>query len=169
MPTNVFVSRPSKLPRLFEAAYDGFHKFLKQEKYAPRRLGSTDYSLNAPMQAIIRIMDECDGVIVLGYPQIEIFQHFRRNQDIKKDPSFQFPTPWNQIEAALGYGAKLPVLVVAQEGIAGGIFDHGVTGEYVLSIDLSIKKWHEGREFKQVYSDWKSRLPKPSTVKKKSR
>lgn len=158
MSTHIFISRPSTLPKQFSKPYDLFHAFLDAENLTARRLGSTDYSLEAPLQAIIRIMEECQGVIVLGYPQIEIFQHVRRSNDIQQEPSFQFATPWNQIEAALGYGAKLPVLVVAHPGIGGGIFDHGVTGQYVLGIDLTVKDWHLRRDFQQVYAEWKKKI-----------
>lgn len=156
--TNIFISRPSTLPKNFARAYDGFDSFLAAEGFSGRRLGSTDYSLDAPLQAIIRIIDDCRGMIVLGYPQIEIYQHVRRSDSIQQDPSFRFATPWNQIEAALGYGAKIPVLVIAHPGIGGGIFDHGVTGQYVLSIDLSVKDWHLREDFKQVYSEWKKKI-----------
>jgi hypothetical protein len=161
MLTNIFISRPTTLPKPFDRAYSRFQSFLESEDLVSRRLGATDYSMEAPLQAIIRIMDECRGLIVLGYPQIEIFQHVRRSDDIRQDPTFLFATPWNQIEAALGYGAKLPVLVVAHPGIRGGIFDHGVTGQYVLGIDLSAKDWHLGRDFQQVYSEWRKKLGVP--------
>lgn len=158
MAQNIFISRPSTLPRSFEKTYLPFHALLEAQGFVPRRLGSTDYSLEAPLQAIIRIMDECRGVIVLGYPQMEIFQHVRRSDDVKQEPSFRFATPWNQIEAALGYGAKLPVLVIAHPGIGGGVFDHGVTGQFVLSMDLSAKDWHLRTDFQQVYSEWRSKI-----------
>lgn len=159
MNTHIFVSRPSKLPKAFERAYYNFHGFLEShEGLSPRRLGSTDYSLDAPLQAIIRIMDECMGAIIMGYPQVEIFYHIRRSDSITQEPTLLFPTPWNQIEGSLAYGAKLPVLVVAHPGIGGGIFDHGVTGQFVLTEDLSDKAWFQKPPFQHVFREWKNRM-----------
>ena len=37
------------------------------------------------------------------------------------------PTPWNQLETGLLFGLGLPLLVLKQEGITGGIFDEGAS------------------------------------------
>src|SRR5690606_6220135 len=104
--------------------YQSFHREI-QESYDLRfrRLGDTDYSPEAPLQAIIELMGECKGAVVLGYPQIEIFHHIRNNVDVTQNPTLLFPTPWNQIEGSLAYGAKLPVMVIAHPGVGGGVFD----------------------------------------------
>lgn len=158
---NVFISRPTSLPKSFEAAYDEFHQFLQQDGIVPRRLGSTDYPFESPLQGVIDLMEQCGGAIILGYPQIEMYQHVRRNTKITIEPAMMFPTPWNQIEGALAFGIKLPVLVVAHPEVQGGIFDYGVTGKYVLSLDLSKRRWHETGSFQQLYSQWKQFLQKP--------
>jgi hypothetical protein len=158
---NIFLSRPTTLPSQFEKAHGDFHAFLEEEGLVARRLGSTDYSIDAPLKAIIRIMDECKGAIILGYPQIEIFQHVRRSATVSKEPALLFATPWNQIEGSLAYGAKLPVLVVTHPHVQGGIFDHGVTGQYVWTQDLAVRGWHEGSGFKQVFSQWKDLVQRP--------
>lgn len=159
MVTDVFLSRPSKLPPEFEAAYKAFHKAMETEhNIRLRRLGDTDYFPDAPLRAIIEIMSECRGAIVLGYPQIEIFHHVRKSVDVTQLPSLLFPTPWNQIEGSLAYGADLPVLVVAHPGVGGGVFDHGVTGQFVLTEDLSTRGWHTKRPFQQLLEKWLIRV-----------
>lgn len=69
-----------------------------------------------------------------------------------------FPTPWDQIEATLAFKARLPVLVVANNGVAGGVFDRGVTGEYVLTMDLKKKYWYKDKDFLGVFKEWKSHI-----------
>lgn len=164
MPTDVFLSRPTKLPPAFESAYKLFHAYLEKKHHLRlRRLGDTDHSDEPPLRAIIDVMGECKGAIILGYPQIEIYQHIRRSIDIFQDPTLLFPTPWNQIEGALAYGTKLPVLVIGHPGIGGGIFDHGVTGQYVLTVDLTDKKWFMQLPFQQLLAKWTKRM---ATAKK---
>jgi hypothetical protein len=169
MAIDAFISRPTKLPKPFEDAYKAFHAYAeKHHGLRLRRLGSTDYSDEAPLRAIIDIMDECKGAIILGYPQIEIYQHIRRSDDVSQDPTLLFPTPWNQIEASLAFGAKLPVLVIGHPGIGGGVFDHGVTGQYVLTEDLSLKDWFLRQPFQQLLAKWKQRIDPTLAAKKMS-
>jgi hypothetical protein len=156
---DVFISRPTKLPKPFEAAYQEFHAHAETDHgLRLRRLGSSDFSDEAPLRAIIEIMAQCKGAIILGYPQIEIYHHIRRSADVSKDPTLLFATPWNQIEGSLAYGAKLPVLVIAHLGVGGGIFDHGVTGQFVLAEDLSDGEWFRRVPFQQLLAKWKTRM-----------
>ncbi len=159
MTIDVFLSRPTKLPKALEADYQEFHTYVETDHgLRLRRLGSTDHSDEAPLRAIIELMGQCKGAIILGYPQIEIYHHIRRNVDVSRDPTLLFPTSWNQIEGSLAFGAKLPVLVIAHPGIGGGIFDHGVTGQYVLTEDLSEKEWFKRLPFQQLLAKWKARI-----------
>lgn len=161
MPYNIFVSRPTKLPKEFEDVYRKFHNYLEKEhNLTLRRLGDTDHSDEPPLEAIIEIMSECQGAIILGYPQVEIFQQICRSVDITKDPALILPTPWNQIEGALAYGAKIPVLVIGYPGIGGGIFDHGVTGKFVLTVDLKDKKWFTNQPFQQLLTKFMKKVEK---------
>lgn len=163
MPIDVFVSRPSSLPKEFDAAYKLFHKYLQSKHGLKlRRLGDTDYSDEAPLVAIVDIMAECRGAIILGYPQMEIFQQICRSVDVDKEkdknPAMLLPTPWNQIEGALAYGVKLPVLVIGHPGIGGGIFDHGVTGQFILKVDLKSKDWFMKPPFQQLLAKWMKKI-----------
>ena len=151
----IFVSRPTRVGDVFERAYGSFHDFLHREGFVARRLGQTDYSRKAPLQAVIDIIDQCCGAIVLGYPQMEFRHEVRRSTEVQDTTGYVFPTPWNQIEGALAYRARAPVLVVAHAGVSGGVFDHGVTGEGVLHVDLSQTDWFQQPVFSQPYAEWR--------------
>lgn len=153
--SHVFISRPTRIGEAFERAYVNFNDFLDHEGFVARRLGNTDYSRKAPLQAVIDIMDECCGAIVLGYPQLEFRHEVRRSTEVREVTAHVFPTPWNQIEGALAYRTRTPVLVVAYEGVSGGVFDHGVTGEGVLHVDLSRADWFQQAAFLQPFREWK--------------
>lgn len=115
----VFVSRPTAVEKAEEAAYAAFELNIAREGLRARRLGQTDYSLKAPLHAVMDIMDQCSGAIILGYPQVIVRNEVRRGTSIQAH-GILFPTPWNQIEGALAMRAKIPVLVVASEGSLGG-------------------------------------------------
>jgi hypothetical protein len=73
---------------------------------------------------------------------------------VQNKVSYALPTPWNQIEGALAYASHKPILVVAHPGISGGVFDHGITGEGVLHLDLTQATWFEKPEFQQPFAEW---------------
>ena len=98
-------------------------------------------------------METCVGAIILGYPKQEIsVQGFAANVSIS------FPTPWNQIEGALSYALKKPTLVVAHNKIDGGVFDYGITGEFVYKADLTKAGWFKVSAFTGAFNDWKKRI-----------
>ncbi len=158
MSVNVFVSRPSVIGKKFEREYVTFEKYLKRRGLAPHRLGGEQFTLDAPLKAVIDLMKECRGAIILGYPQYEIFTE-RTKAGIQEGVlGLKVPTPWNQIEGAIAYCRNIPVLVIAQDGIGGGIFDFGVTGGFVLCTNLASKDWHKKKEFQGVFKEWITRI-----------
>ena len=50
-----------------------------------------------------------------------------------------------------------PVLVAAYPGISGGVFDHGITDEGVLHLNLTQATWFEKPEFQQPFAEWLGR------------
>lgn len=42
-----------------------------------------------------------------------------------------FPSPWNHLESGILFGLHLPLLVFAEEGVSGGVFDRGVTDVFI--------------------------------------
>jgi hypothetical protein len=59
------------------------------------------------------------------------------------------------LEGALAYRARSPVLVLAHAGVSGGVFDHGVTGEGMIHVDLESVDWFQLPTFTQPYQEWK--------------
>ena len=151
---NVFVSRPTVVGADYERAYEGFHAQLVSDGYTLRRLGGGDHSKKAPLRAVIDLINECCGAIILGYPQLEFQHHALRSAEYQNNFRCIYPTPWNQIEGALAYACRCPVLVVAHPGISGGVFDHGITGEAVLHIDLAEADWYQKAKFSQPFKEW---------------
>ena len=63
------------------------------------------------------------------------------------------PTPWNHIEAGILFGLKLPLLIFKEEGINGGIFDHGITDAFIHTLPQKIDSKKKS-EIKQVIQKW---------------
>ncbi len=155
---DIFISRPTVIETGYEKPYRAFERFFKSEGFSPRRLGKGDFSMKAPLVAVIELMEQCKGAIILGYPHREVVYSMTKGGKVIDERSVLLPTPWNQIEGTLAYEKEIPVLVVAHKGIEGGLFDYGVTGQFVLETDLSNDKWFKSEDFLGIFQDWKNQI-----------
>lgn len=151
---DVFVSRPTWVPAEFSKGLDGFLGFLVSLGFQPRTLGSTDYPAKAPLDEVIRLLDACRGLIVLGYPQIVVTAGSVKGTPAP--PNMCLSTEWNHIEAGLGYARGLPLLVIHHVGVTRGIFDHGALPNFIHSIDLSDPAWALSPAVQGAVKSWKS-------------
>ena len=132
--TDVFVSRPLNLPDEFQKALDGLLEFMVSQGLTPRTLGVSEYTIENPLDAVIDMVDECDGAVILGYPQFEISK-------VEEDEPVHVSSPWNHIEAALVYDRGKPMMIVTHTDVNRGIFDRGTTGKIVAQEDLADAGW----------------------------
>ncbi|OPY67946.1 MAG: hypothetical protein A4E63_02154 [Syntrophorhabdus sp. PtaU1.Bin050] len=158
MTIQVFVSRPTVIAARFESQYVAFQTYLLRKGYCLYRLGADNYTMDAPLKGVMRLMRECKAAIVLGYPQFEVKASLSKAEAAQQELAAVFPTPWNQIEATLAFKQRIPVIVVAHTGVSGGVFDHGVTGEYVHTADLGMKDWYKKKDFQGVFQEWQTRI-----------
>ncbi|MFA5240396.1 MAG: hypothetical protein WC476_11915 [Phycisphaerae bacterium] len=158
MPIKIFISRPTMVTKSYETQYAVFEQYLVRKGYRPQRLGSDQYTMDAPLRGVMNLMKTCKGAIVLGYPQYRVTAAILNAADAAQKISITIPTPWNQIEAALAFKQRIPVLVVAHDGVSGGIFDYGITGEYVHTTNLGAKEWYKTRDFLGIFSEWEKRI-----------
>jgi hypothetical protein len=152
---NIFISRPTWVAEEFREGLDGFISFLDTHDLKPRTLGSTDYPTESPLDEVISIMDDCEGAIILGYPQIYIVRGSIK--ELTKN-EFTLPTEWNHIEATLAYKKKLPLLVIHHKGISRGIFEHGAISKFIYEKDLTKINWFLSEDIKGALKKWKSSL-----------
>jgi len=78
---------------------------------------------------------------------------------------FYLPTEWNNLEAGIAFALKLPMLIICENGIGGGVFDRGVTDLYIHHDNLPtenikgsatklITKYFESEQFLQPFKEW---------------
>src|SRR3954447_20890464 len=98
---------------------------LEERGCAARTLGRTDYPNKAPMTAVRELMTECEGVIVLGLRQIEVIDGIvKPGSGEERTLRGEFlPTPWNQLEAGVAFALELPLMLIKEHGVEGGVFD----------------------------------------------
>jgi hypothetical protein len=111
----VFVSCAAELEPAERVIADRWLDALAGLGLATVGLTREDYRV-PPWGQLRSLVGSCQGAVVLG---------FRRS-----------PTSWSQVEAGLAIMAGLPVLVAAEDGVAGGVFDPETRGEGVTGVGL---------------------------------
>ena len=163
--TKVFLSRPNWIAPEFEAGHRAFEKVLSDLKIAPQTIGVTHHPQGSPMDAVIEVMDECDGAIVLGYPQLEIAAGKCKSQPIVAP--LLLATEWNHIEAGLAYARGLPLLFIHHQGVSRGVFDRGALNKFLYSADLSIESWALSDQIHPAIVEWKEKIDKERRSKRR--
>src|SRR5437867_13172289 len=127
MTFDAFISKPTAQTSIQSAFVMELEKILEERDFKIRSVGTSDFPNEAPLLAVLKIMNECHGAVILGLKQIHINQGILKpnTRSERKVEDMDLPTPWNQIEAAIAFSLKIPTLIITEQGIEGGIFDIG--------------------------------------------
>ena len=150
---DVFLSRPNWVADEYAAGLELFLSKLRDLRLNPRTIGKTDFPVKSPLDEVIRVMGECRGAIILGYPQIHMAEGTIKGQEIHTH--IFLPTEWNHIEAGLAYAKKLPLLVAHHSGIGRGIFDRGALNSFIFEKDFSKADWSAHEDIAGALRAWR--------------
>lgn len=123
--TRVFISKPGFLNYQQQQYLNALLTRLEAEGINPQTLERTDYPQFGAIGEVQRLMSDCAGAVIVGFQQLEVRDGLWRpsTPEEKEVKDQYFPTPWNQIEAGMAMMLGLPILVLCQPGVNGGIFD----------------------------------------------
>lgn len=132
---------------------------LRSEGMSPHTVGRNTFSSDAPLRAVETLMRECSGAVVIGLERT-YFPHGverRGGPKARELTETRFPTPWNQIEAAMAYAMALPLLALVEEGVSPeGLLEPGYDW-YVQTVRLSPDSLG-GLEFNGVLASWREKV-----------
>jgi len=130
----------------------------------PMTLGRSEYSMDAPLIAIRRLMGSSFGLLTLAFRRTLIDSGFDRpSSDVGEKQISRADTwltsPYCQIEPAMAYQIGLPVLVWREAGVTEeGLLDRGALDLAMPSFDLDAPPRLSEREWKQPLSEWVRRV-----------
>jgi len=129
----VFLSRPTTLSHEQEASCGQIQEVLESLQLEPRTLGRSDYSTSNPVNEVLAIARHCAGGVVLGFKQYyaETLISKVGTSNAQELPQAYLPSPWNHLEAGILVALGLPLIVLKEEGIGGGVFDAGALDVFV--------------------------------------
>ena len=166
MNTKIFLS----VGRTFNPQQENFvsslENFLSSQGLTPQTVGRTYFSSQQPLKAVVELMDECAGTIILAFERTQIVQALekRGSKDERQLSDLKLPTVWNQIEATVAYSKGHPLLVIVEEGLkAEGLLEQGYDW-YVGRVSLSPEALYT-REFQGMFGDWKRRVEQAEAAK----
>jgi hypothetical protein len=157
----VYVSCPSVINARQYLSLDMILKALRKHGLEPNSIGRSDYPSQLPLQEVYSLARRCCGGIVLGFEQFRtstgVFKKgTREERNISNHISF--PTPWNHLEAGILYSLQLPLLILREAHIQGGIFDAGVTDVFIHNIPDPKSSKESVDIFHQVVAHWTARV-----------
>lgn len=153
----VFVSCPTSLSDEQEKKREVITKILDELQLEPRALGRGDYPKDYPLKEVYIIAKHCAGGIILGFEQIHV-ESGKRKRGTKDERSIDkpisIPTPWNNLEAGILFGLKLPLLIFKEENVEGGVFDYGISDAFVHTLPEVNPDSEKIDQLRQVFLKW---------------
>lgn len=147
----VFSSVPSKLDAKQSVSRRYIYGRLRALGLEPRTVGGSDRGVYNPLHEVRTLARHCAGGIILGYRQVtaKVVTGLAARQQpdgtvtIESKPirPYSAATPWNQLETGILFGLGLPLFVLKEEGITGGIFDEGASDVLVHSMPMPSVRW----------------------------
>ena len=153
----VFVSCPTELNQIQEQKRNIILDILDELHIEPRALGRSDYPVEYPLKEVYVIAKHCSGGIILGFEQIYIKSGIKKRGVPEKETVLKdicVPTAWNNLEAGILFGLKVPLLIFKEDKIEGGVFDNGITDVFVHSMPSEKPGRTKINELKQVFLTW---------------
>jgi hypothetical protein len=132
----VFVSCPTSLNADQQASRALILRQLRRFNLEPRALGRSDYPTELPLREVMLVARHCSGGLILGFEQYRSLGGIRKPgvgapEEERHDTQVSIPTEWNHLEAGILFGLRLPILIFREQGIEGGVFDHGVSDVFI--------------------------------------
>lgn len=156
----VFVSSPKTYLIRQERFLQEIEDLLNSHDLRPTTLGRSDYDMDAPLEAIRRLMASSCGLICVAFRRTFIEHGKDRPTSDKGEKERSRDGTWltssySQIEPAMAYQIGLPVLLWREAGVVDdGVFDRGAVGLSMPVFDLDNPPNLNDPEWRQPLREW---------------
>lgn len=160
----VFVSCPKSYLERQEKFLLQVESHLASCDLIPMTLGRSEYSIDAPLEAIRRLMGGSFGLICLAFRRTLIIEGQDRPQSDMQEKEVDrsgtwLSSPYSQIEPAMAYQIGLPVLIWRESGVTPeGLLDRGAVGLSMPEFDLNTPPDLTEPMWGQPLQDWIDRV-----------
>ena len=136
---------------------------LEELQMEPRALGRTDYPKDCPLKEVLVIARHCAGGLILGFEQfyspVGTWKRGTKEKRLanKANPAV-YPSAWNNLEAGILFGLRLPIMIFREEGISGGVFDVGTTEVFVHKMPTGKLTADKRDQLMSVFLNWQGEV-----------
>jgi pentapeptide repeat protein len=153
-PVRVFISKPGCVSDQQQRYISNLLTLLQPAGIEPLTLERRDYPDSGIFQEVQRILNDCAGAVIFGFKELEVREAVWRagTSEERVVQNQSSSTPWTQIEAGMANMLGLPLLVISQEQVSGGVFDTASV-EYQVYQARVDEDW-TAPAFRQSFADW---------------
>ncbi len=156
----IFLSKPNTLCSAQQKVDKFLMELLFKRGFEPLTLKHHDDPLVSPVEKIGWLMRSCQGAIVMGFSQVRIsegtFGHNTFAESRLQD--VVFASPWNQVESGMALMLNLPLLLICEEEVYGGVFDPDSSNTTIHRINLETAKYE--MVLRELLDQWCSLVAK---------
>lgn len=153
-PVGVFISKPGCVSYQQQHSITVLLERLESEGLRPYSLARSDYPTSGALGEVQRMMSGCAGAVIFGFKELEVRQGVWRSGTAEETEvqARSLSTPWNQIEAGMASMLGLPLLVISQEDVTGGVFETTSVEDRVYRVRVE-DDWNASA-FAHAFADW---------------
>lgn len=163
-----FLSRGSTYTDDQEAMVSAVEEYLETKGCEIFTVGTHNHSSRQPVEFARDLIADCDSAVVIAYERFRVESGLEKpgSPDESRIDGRKDPTVWNQLEAALAYSQRLPLLILVEKGLRR----QGMTSERLEWNGLEVEITPEivkGEPFKQMVEDWLKHVDKQKASRKR--
>lgn len=169
----IYLSYPNPHTKLQQRFIDFLIKDLIKRGLNPRNMGSSEYSMDAPLTAISRVIAECQGCLCVAFRRIYIANATNKKganiigQYEEKMSGYWYSSPFSHIEPAMAYQMRLPILILKEKDVYGdGMLDASNKAPYIpefeLNADTIVEDFFNSLVYRSLIDDFTKKVIKTS-------
>lgn len=148
-----------------EAFVRAVEERLRSEGVTPHTVGRNTFSADSPLKTVMELMEKCHGTVIIAlertYFPSGVKKRGGKSQMVLTDA--RYPTPWNQIEAAIGFARGHPLMIIMEKGLQNeGLLER--TYEWYIQQVEPTAAALTTPEFNGVLASWKEKVAKHATT-----
>ena len=160
----IFLSVGATYSESQERFVKAFEAFLVQNDCQRLTVGRGNYDPRQPILQARELIEASNAVVVVAFTRTLIESAIDKpgSKDEKEIKNVRYPTVWNQLEAAIAFGLRRPLLVIVEEGLQqeAMLKDRNEFRALVTPLDAGV---FETAEFKGMFSAFKTIVLSRST------
>jgi hypothetical protein len=155
----VFLSCGTPHTEVQESFLSAVEAYLKSHGCEPQTVGRSKFSARQPVEASRDLIASCNGAVVIAFERTRILTGLDKpgSSSQKKIEDESYPTVWNQMEAAMAYANKVPILTLIEPNLKR----QGMLSDRLEWMAMEVEflpAFLATEHFRQVFTEWFSEV-----------